>query len=239
MIQRLKERLTLLARDSESGAAMVEFVVVFPVQLTLTLLLIQFAFLAHAHMVVQHAAFVGARDAAVYDGMTGMTLSGLEADPISANDAALRAAARTVSVLAAGVTPTAAGGRSLTTKPNIAPMKSDFRWGSSEGGRQVPDIKQQEAYSLINLELEETHNAVGLTVEYDYVMIIPVANKMLADIQGLPTNERVQLPGGMHAFRVRRKAYVPTPWRAHPTQAQGAAVSVAVDDGVPVDPENQ
>ena len=46
---------------------MVEFGLVFPVQLLLTLAIIQFAYLAHAHMVVSQAAFQAARAGAVAD----------------------------------------------------------------------------------------------------------------------------------------------------------------------------
>ena len=49
--------------DDDSGQAMVEFVLVFPVQLLLSLLILQFCFVAHAHLVVEQRLGDDADDA--------------------------------------------------------------------------------------------------------------------------------------------------------------------------------
>ena len=231
MIERLREKLVLLARDSESGAAMVEFAVVFPVQLVLTLALIQFAFLAQAHMVVQHAAFAGARAEAVADGMIDRTTN----QPIPAGDAAKRSAARVLATLTAGaeIQSDPAG---LGTQPAIG-LPTNLRWNNTAGGNQVHPLKQQEAYSLMRIELGRTDNAVGVVVQYDYVMAIPVAAWLFAKLQGIPEADRVQLGQGLHPWRIRRKAYISTPWRAHPSTTSATAVTATAVGQVPAVPD--
>ena len=64
--KRLRARLRRV-HDDESGAVMTEFAIAFPAQLFVTLAIMQFALILVAHVLVEHAAFAGARAALVAD----------------------------------------------------------------------------------------------------------------------------------------------------------------------------
>jgi hypothetical protein len=220
MIERLKERFRHLAREEESGQAMVEFVLVFPIQLFLTLVILQFAFLAHAHVVVSQAAFMGARAAAVYEGVSDLT----------PEEAAKREVARHVALLTTGGS-AIGGGISLTPE-------TELRW-PIEGNRTngfSPD-RAREAYQLISGGrtapndgplLNRNRSSPGwlaCDVTFDYVMEVPVANRVLAAMDTAP-GARPAAPAGTYAapgggqryttFRVRRVGWIATPWTEGP-----------------------
>lgn len=204
MIRRLHEHLRRLARDDESGQAMTEFVLVFPIQLLLTLTILQFAFIAHAHIVVSQAAFMGARAAAVAD----MT-------PVNQQDAARRVVARTVGLLTSGEEP------DRPTNPN-PPGGGELVW-YAQGGQRITygATRQREAYGHLQQVTVHAYPAEGYLaceVEYDYVMTIPVANHFFARPGSgfwfgsrQPGNAESQARG-QTVFRVHRVGFCSTPW---------------------------
>ncbi len=199
MIERARQELRRLAGETESGQAMVEFVLVFPMQLLLTLAIIQFAFLLHAHLVVYQAAFLGARAAAVSD---------LMEPRISAEEAAKRVVARTVAVL------TASGDGPLGD--GISPPHA-LDWPARGGRWGFEPERQRQAYALLRrvtvTPTDVSSNPDGYVscdVEFDYLLSVPVANSMIRLFSPAPG------PGQYKTFRVRRVGFVATPWTVPP-----------------------
>lgn len=213
----LLARLRELADDTESGAATTEFVIVFPVQLFLTLMVIQFAFICHAHIVVAQAAFMGARAAAVADGMTD------NPGPGAQRAAALREVARTLVVLSSGDGPA-----TPATLPTELP-NARLRWPAGQGGVGVSDEREQEVYAhlqpdgvkVLDLSGDPQHGYVSCEVKFDYVMTIPVANHAFARVGGYvfgsdaPYSDEAQARQRT-VFRVHRVGFIPTPWTLPP-----------------------
>jgi Flp pilus assembly protein TadG len=215
---RLLAGLRNLHRD-ESGQAMVEFVLVFPVQLVLSLLILQFCFVAHAHLVVQQAAFLGARAGAVADAgkeRTGFsTQEEIDSWAAEGKKAARRVAGRTVGVLTSGGAPTTPDGADDDDRKAM-------RWHNANGGgNEFNANRVKEAFA----HLEEVKfipypqdGYVACSVTYDYLMFIPVANHILAKTQmifGLGTqgtyNEASQ-KRGVTCYRINRVSFIATPW---------------------------
>ncbi len=193
MIQALKERLRRLDQDSESGQAMVEFVLVFPIQLLLTVGIIQFAFIAHAYIVVGQAAFMGARAAAVAD------MSGL-----SAQAAAERQVARTVALLTTG------GSGIDGTIPDNGQLQWTANTGPSYG---FSPERAKEAYSLLNpIGMHDGQSQYwSCSVTFNYVVLIPMVIPPTVLEPGDPAPVT-----GRPTFRIQRVGYVATPWRVAP-----------------------
>ncbi len=213
---RLKAALAALARDDESGQAMVEFVLVFPVQLFFTLAVIQFAMIAHAYIVVGQAAFMGARAAAVSDAM------GDPANPndITPTDAATRIAARTVGTLTTGggdVSYTAAGGTILndTSQRGYNALVWTAR-GSSYG---YSTNRQEEAYQILRVRADTYPNRgyVACEVKLDYILQIPVAGHLFATLGAASDSRAIARDGrALTSFRIQRVGFVATPWTMSP-----------------------
>jgi Flp pilus assembly protein TadG len=190
--------------EDEQGQAMVEFVLVFPIQLLLSLCILQFAYLAHAQIVVGHAAFMGARAAAVADNnlMEGM----------SPQDAATREAARILAQLTSG---DPSGG-------SPPPANGEMKWDSGGGGIRVRAPHQAEAYSLLEPVIVRPHeDYVACDVTFNYVMTIPVANHLFARFGGGGDEFFFGTPGAYNAaaqrygrtiIQVRRVGFISTPW---------------------------
>lgn len=217
-LARLRQALGGLRRD-ESGQAMVEFVLVFPVQLVLSLCVLQFAFIAHAHLVVEQAAFMGARAAAVadvgvprgFDDEAGWRAAGAKV--------AKRVAARTCAVLTSALAP--ASPATIDAEDRAA-----MRWFGEGGGHELGDVRVQEAFKHIDVAVlpRARDGYIGCQVTFDYVMVIPVANHIFAHAQmkfGLgasaddpyngPSQERQRT-----CFRVRQVSFISTPWTRGP-----------------------
>jgi TadE-like protein len=208
-VQRLRARLAVLARDSESGQAMTEFVLIFPIQLLLTLTIIQFAFIAHAHIVVAQASAMGARAAAVWQEGTGM----------SQEEAARRVVARQLGIITSGEAP--------ETPPGPV-AGGELRWDSKNGGREFSEARSQEAYGHLANGQVQLHPAslreqadkgyVACEVKYDYVMWIPVANHFFARPgSGFFFGSRqppsdASLARGRTVFQVHRVGFMAIPW---------------------------
>ena len=194
---RVAGRLRRLLTDDESGQAMVEFVLVFPMQLLLTLAILQFAFIVHAHIVVGQAAFLGARAAAVADML-----------PIDQQQAATRVVARTVGVLTPNGTDAAVPGGDVTHA---------LSWNARGGQYGFSTVRQQEAYGLlkrVGIRQDRANSYVSCDVEFDYVMSIPVANHFFAEMAG---NEGRARALGLTVFPVRRVGFIAVPWASAPS----------------------
>ncbi len=202
--------------EDEHGQAMIEFVLVFPIQLLLTLCILQYAYLAHAQLVVGHAAFMGARAAAVADDnlMEGMTQQ----------DACRREVARICAQLTSG---DATGGAPGTVPPN-----GELKWQAEGGGYEVKGPYAAEAYSLLEDPIvypEKQDGYVSVDITFNYVMTIPVANHLFARFsrraggggggggdefffgtQGAYNAATIKY--GSTVFPIRRAGFISTPW---------------------------
>lgn len=202
----------------ESGQAMVEFVLVFPVQLLLSLLILQFCFVAHAHLVVQQAAFLGARAGAVADVAPDTDFEKVDDWRAAGKKAARRVAGRTVGVLTSGGTPAVPGG---TDDDDTKAM----RWhNASNGGREFSSQRVQEAFGHLDVKFlpYPQDGYVGCSVTYDYVMFIPVANHILAKSQmifnfgGSGTYNEASQERQRTCYRIKRVSFIPTTWTRAP-----------------------
>jgi hypothetical protein len=232
----LKRLAQALHRD-ESGAAMVEFVLVFPIQLFLSLAILQFAFVAKAHIIVEQAAFAGARAGAVAD----CALPGGHTDVAGwrslGKQAAERAAARLLGVVTsgdAGAATTIANGNPGTGTPGTgtgnAPTTNaqPIEWTAGDGSRRGYSANRvQEAFGHLGVDFQPypQDGYVACEITYDYTMMIPVANHFFAraqkvfwggpvtaaDYAGTPSQQR-----GVTVFRIKRVSFIPTPWTRAP-----------------------
>lgn len=207
-MKRILERASASARrvhSDEEGAALVEFVIIFPMQLMLTLVIIQYALLVHATLVVTQAAQRGARAAAVSD----------LADGVNLQTSAVRAVARTV----AAITPVEAAG-SFTQIGNVPNpgAAGKLQWQGSGG---IPPEREQEAYALlrrVDVQRQTSgpdHGLVSVAVEFDYVMVIPVGGRTIALLNqaaGASSGDR----GGIPTFTVKRAGFFMAPWLVGP-----------------------
>lgn len=193
LIDAIKAQLKALATENESGQALVEFVIVFPVQLLLTLAIIQLALIMNAYIVVQHAAFMGARAVAVSD------VEGAKAK----DQAAKRVAARYCAAIASGESSGGGGGG------------DQLRWEASSGNIGFSNAKQQEAYGYATVKANDEANQgyVSCNLTYDYVLWIPVANTLFATVAG---NRAASNARGRKVFRMQRVGFVATPWTMAP-----------------------
>lgn len=228
----LKKRLRELADDSESGQAMTEFVLVFPIQLLLTLAIIQFAYIAYAHLVVAQAAFMGARAAAVADGMDGHT----------ADEAAERVVARTCAVLASGDEPATDAKRN---RPNE--IDGQLRWRGPGDLYGFDENRQWEAYEHLRVNATYHEAYVACEVRYDYVLWIPVANQLFSDANsgfffggGDPAWTDATLERQRPVFRVHRVGFCATPWTDPDRNGDDAgAIRPVTADEVAVGPDDE
>jgi Flp pilus assembly protein TadG len=204
VIETFKERLRALDRDSESGQAMVEFVLVFPVQLFLTVGIIQFAFIAHAYLVVGQAAFMGARAAAVADMSTGIT----------PGRAAERQVARTVALLTTG-NPNTTVGEAGAVNPPAGEMQWSAQAASGTGTTGTfgfNDNRAQEAYGLLArsrapfAQEERQGEYWSCEVVFNYMVLVPIV---------MPVGSGPTI-NGRRTFRIQRVGYIATPWKMAP-----------------------
>lgn len=218
-MSRLVQTLRRLRRD-ESGQAMVEFVLVFPIQLVLSLCVLQFAFIAHAHLVVEQAAFMGARAASVADAGVPRGFDDEGAWRAAGAKVAKRVAARTCAVLTSAQAP-------ASPATVDAEDRSAMRWFGEGGGHELDDVRIQEAFKHIDVQVlpHASDGYVGCQVTYDYVMVIPVANHIFAQAQmkfGLGTigegdaYNDVSQERQRTCFRVRQVSFISTPWTRSP-----------------------
>ncbi|MGE0706459.1 MAG: TadE/TadG family type IV pilus assembly protein [Planctomycetota bacterium] len=206
----MSERVGVLRRlhRGEEGAALVEFALIFPLQLMLTLTIIQFALVLYAHIVVYQAACLGARAAAVGDLMDDVGKS--------PQAAAHRVVARQVAVL----TPVAPAG---SFNGGQVPQGGALRWRANGGTYGYSDQRQQEVYALlrnVNVSRDSAAGGDGVfacDVEFDYVMIIPVGGQAIASFSNLVL-QASQRNGDFATFPVHRVGFFIAPWLLPPGQ---------------------
>lgn len=218
LLRRLLARVSAPAKalhEDEHGQAMIEFVLVFPIQLLLTLCILQYAYLAHAQLVVGHAAFMGARAAAVADDNL--------MERMSQQDACRREVARICAQLTSGDAEGGAG---------QVPPNGELKWQAEGGGYQVKAPYQSEAYELLEAPIvypEREDGYVSVDITFNYVMTIPVANHLFARFsrraggggggggdefffgtQGAYNAATIKY--GRTVFPIRRAGFISTPW---------------------------
>ena len=189
----------------EDGAAMVEFILIFPLQLTMTLAILQFALLQYATLVVQQAADLSARAAAVHDVM------GSGSTTMPRDDAALRMAARQCALLAPGIRARYNGGisgGSFNGKYTVLP-EGRLTWG---GGNGFSAGREAQAYGLMqDVTTSVTNGQVESVVTYDYLMSIPVGAQFLIMLNP-DAWDASDARGGHTVWPIKRTGRFVAPW---------------------------
>jgi Flp pilus assembly pilin Flp len=186
----------------EEGAAMVEFILIFPLQLTLTLAIIQFALLQYATLVVQQAADLSARAAAVHDVMGPGSAS------MPPNDAALRMAARQCALLAPGIRARYNGGIGGNSFGGTVPANGKMSWG----GNGFSAGREAQAYGLMqSVTTNKTPGQMESVVTYDYLMSIPVGAQFLIMLNN-DAWSRSDARGGFTVWPIKRTGRCVAPW---------------------------
>lgn len=188
----------------EEGAAMVEFILIFPIQLTLTLAILQFALLQYATLVVQQAADLSARAAAVSDVM------GADSANMPRDDAALRMAARQCALLAPGIRARYNGGinaNSFNGKYSV-PADGKLTWG----GNGFTAGREAQAYGLMqDVSTTASNGQVECVVTYDYLMSIPVGAQFLIMLNPGAWSAS-DARGGHTVWPIKRTGRFVAPW---------------------------
>jgi Flp pilus assembly protein TadG len=196
-LSRARARLAALRRDQESGAVLLEFAIVFPAQLFLTLAIMQFTLILVAHVMVQHAAFAAARAALACD---VPLREGQQANP---QRAAIQAAALILGTIASD------DGQNDQMPPEVT------SWRNRNGDVTIAQAKG--AYGKTTVQLASQRTYVSAIVRHDYVLWIPVANKFFAGlsvlgIQGGNGANAASQQRGVSALRIEKSAFLSRPW---------------------------
>jgi Flp pilus assembly protein TadG len=201
LLARARARLAALRRDQESGAVLLEFAIVFPAQLFLTLAIMQFTLILVAHLMVQHAAFAAARAALACD----VPLH--EGQPANPQRAATHAAALVLGTIA-----------SDDGQNDPAPSEV-VAWRNRNGDVSLSHARG--AYGKTTVQLASQQTYVSALVTHDYVLWIPVANKFFAGlsvlgIQGASggnTANPASQQRGVSALRIAKSCFLSRPWQ--------------------------
>lgn len=140
------------ADDGEAGQAMVEFVIIFPLQLVVTVCLMQFALLVVGRIAIDHAAWCAARAALVACQPGGQ-------DPQAEAERAAEEFLIPVS-----------GRKGAIHAPLQFPG-----WGSMDRSGAAQTKTRVTVLNVANLK---TADHVGVTVEHDFLLAVPIANMM-------------------------------------------------------------
>jgi hypothetical protein len=212
VFERFRRAARRLHEEQESGVAMTEFAIAFPLQFFATLAIMQFALLMVGHVLTEHAAFAAARAALVADvpgeGSTNATQQQMKNQQQAE-------AKRAACYIVMAVCPS-------NTEFGSAPPPNAIQFN---GG----DDSSAAAYKLTNDNIVTTNaddNYVGAYLEFDFPLVIPVVNHWFAKLQGGTPGEFWYGPnttGGYNAasnahqftcYRIFKSAFVPKPWRA-------------------------
>lgn len=186
------------ARDPEAGQAMVEFIIVFPLQLVTTVLLMQFALLVIGRTAVDHAAWVAARAAMV-----------AVQDPDLNPQVEAEAAAEQFLLPVTGRD----GG---TGGPIVYPG-----WGQMDRSMALNKTR----VTIENPNGLRTADRVTATVEHDFYLAVPIANVMTVQatyhfvyMEAFVTDggaaEALSMSyGGLPHVRLRSTRWIPKPWK--------------------------
>lgn len=184
-------KLASLGRD-ESGVIMLETVLVFPIQLFLTLAIIQLALVWSASNIVNYAAFQAARTGMVH--IRGNTITD------DAHDKAYSAAVAVTSCIA---NPASKG-----SAPNVTELRTMhhtyYLSKDSIGGLDLS--LGFESGSSFNLAVDD--NVVTAAVRYYFPMTVPVVGGMLA----LGVKETKVSSTGLKYIPIEQVARLPKPW---------------------------
>jgi hypothetical protein len=212
---RIRKAVRRLHDEEESGVAMTEFAIAFPLQFFITLALMQFSLLLVGHVLTQHAAFGAARAALVADvPLPGNLTPNPNTMKAQQNQQAKRAACYILMV--------------------VCPRSNDGEWSkvatAAPGAIQFKDDDRSAvAYGLTNANMVTTgpdDDHVGALVEFDFPLQIPVVNHWFAKLQGgnpgrflYDTNVGTGYSAaantrGRTVYRIQKSSFIPKPWKA-------------------------
>ena len=158
-------------RKDENGQAMVEFVVVFPVVFLLCLVIMQTFLLLSARQVVNYAAYCAARSAIVFF-------------PDSGNAEAKKKAKRAAIIACWSISPMKGFGSAETFIKPIEDMVEDATGINFELARRYNMARSNVSVNLkpAKLNAKTPHQDITAEVTYNYVMGIPIANRIFYEM---------------------------------------------------------
>jgi Flp pilus assembly protein TadG len=211
-VRRLLERARAFARranrEQESGAALIEFTVVFPVQLFITLAIMQLSLIYVGHVLVQHAAFAAARAALVQDVPSGQGMN--------PQSAATQAAAIVLSAISPpdadmGSASGVQGNNGGTTPINHGP--SNLSWQTQSGG-SFSLGRMQGAFGLTTVTVDPgnvaTPDVCVAEVTFQMPLVIPVVSRFFA--QAGAGGQLVGAGYNYSTLAITKDGFVPRPW---------------------------
>lgn len=212
VFDRFRRAARRLHEEQESGVAMTEFAIAFPLQFFATLALMQFSLLMIGHVLTEHAAFAAARAALVADVPDEGTMTATQNQMLTQQQQEAKRAACYVLMV-------------------VCPKNSEF--GGGAPGTAItfdgPDDSSAAAYALTNQNMVTTNhddNYVGAYIEFDFPLVIPVVNHWFAKLAGGNPGEFWYGPNstgqyanasnkhGRTCYRIYKSAFVPKPWKA-------------------------
>lgn len=216
----LRAHARRLHEEQESGVAMTEFAIAFPLQLFVTLAIMQFSLILIGHVLTQQAAFAAARSALVYDvPRDGAQNGGQVAADMSGQ--AKRAAAYVLMPLCPTNSEWAGFGGPATPANGAIQLGTDDR---SIAAFQL--VRGANGGPIITTGPNDDY--VGAAVEFEMVLTIPVVNHWFAKI-GVggnpgefwygPNNGAAGYNAASNARKITvltmmHSAFLPRPWRA-------------------------
>lgn len=186
--------LRRLLWEEESGQAMVEFVIIFPVQYLIIAGIIQLSLLNLAHVVVNHAAFRASRAYLTSDESSG----GMGGS--SALEKAEHAAAITCAPLS--------GSSGVSPKP-------DLTYPGARGTTTLPNSGGSSAKTKVSINFKEDEHMIYCVVEHQYELIVPVVRLIFKD------SDNAGLPSQFPHARVKEACVMPCPWLRKPEGGAG------------------
>ena len=158
-------------RKDQNGQAMVEFVVVFPVVFLLCLVIMQTFLLLSARQVVNYAAYCAARSAIVFF-------------PEGGNTAAKKQAKRAAIIACCSISPMKGFGSTETFIKPIEEMVEGATGINFELARRYNMARSNVSVDLkpAKLNSKTPHQDVTAEVTYNYVMGIPIANRIFYEM---------------------------------------------------------
>lgn len=155
------------------GQVMVEFAIVFPLQLFLISGIMQYSLIVVAHVMTNHAAFMAARAALVADDVNALRQLGVVVDGAGGaggstrelEDTYAKEAAFTIMATVAGSTGVQAAGASSFEYPGLGAMP---RRAAAQEKTHVKILEPREG------------DVITVDVVHDYELIIPVAGSFFA-----------------------------------------------------------
>jgi Flp pilus assembly protein TadG len=161
--------LRIELRKSQSGQAMVEFAVVFPVVFLLCLVIMQTFLLLSARQVVNYAAYCAARSAIVFL-------------PDSGHEEAKKKAKRAAIIACWSISPMKGFGSAETFIKPIEDMVEDVSGINFDLARRYNMARSLVTVKLTPEKIKSPHQDVTAEVTYDVAMGIPIANRIFYEM---------------------------------------------------------